>query len=159
MNIKLLLHYGNRSVLSAVASVPKDFWETKGACGVWSPKEILAHITSYEKLLHEVLESATHTVPTPLLDSLAKNPEEFNNYQVSQRNKFTPDEIISEYSTAYEQVTLAAQTIDDQLLSKPGTIPWYGKEYALDDYVVYSNYGHKMEHCAQIVQFVNSKKI
>lgn len=34
-----------------------------------------------------------------------------------------------------------------------GTLPWYGAEYALDDFVVYTFYGHKREHSAQIAVF------
>ena len=34
--------------------------------------------------------------------------------------------------------------------SRPGTLPWYGDEYALDDFIVYTSYGHKREHGPQI---------
>ncbi len=36
---------------------------------------------------------------------------------------------------------------------KYGTLPWYGMEYALDDFIVYTFYGHKREHSAQIAAF------
>ena len=32
----------------------------------------------------------------------------------------------------------------------PGTLPWYGNRYSLDDFIVYTFYGHKREHGAQI---------
>jgi hypothetical protein len=31
-----------------------------------------------------------------------------------------------------------------------GSIPWYGPEYALDDLLVYTMYGHKREHAPQL---------
>jgi hypothetical protein len=34
-----------------------------------------------------------------------------------------------------------------------GLIPWYGAEYDLDDFLVYTYYGHKREHGAQIAVF------
>ena len=34
-----------------------------------------------------------------------------------------------------------------------GTLPWYGAEYSLDDFIVYTYYGHKREHAAQIAAF------
>jgi hypothetical protein len=50
-----------------------------------------------------------------------------------------------------DKVALKANTITIQ--PKPGTLPWYGPEYALDDFIVYSYYGHKREHSAQINVF------
>jgi len=35
-------------------------------------------------------------------------------------------------------------------LREVGTIRWYGPTYALDDLIVYVNYAHKREHCAQM---------
>ncbi len=36
-----------------------------------------------------------------------------------------------------------------------GMLAWYGAEYDLEDYVVYTYYGHKREHCGQIQAFRN----
>jgi len=38
-------------------------------------------------------------------------------------------------------------------MRQAGTLPWYGLEYALDDFLVYAFYGHKREHSAQIAAF------
>jgi hypothetical protein len=46
-----------------------------------------------------------------------------------------------------------AGAIPTATLRAPGTIPWYGAEYALDDLIVYFNYGHKREHAGQIGLF------
>ena len=34
-----------------------------------------------------------------------------------------------------------------------GTLPWYGEEYDLEDFIIYTFYGHKREHSAQIAAF------
>ena len=47
----------------------------------------------------------------------------------------------------------AAAALDPARLREPGSIPWYGEEYALDDLIVYQYYGHKREHSAQIEAF------
>ena len=39
------------------------------------------------------------------------------------------------------------------MFRQSGTLPWYGMEYALDDFLVYIYYGHKREHSAQIAAF------
>ena len=43
--------------------------------------------------------------------------------------------------------------MDAETLRQVGTLPWYGAEYALDDYLVYAFYGHKREHSGQISVF------
>ena len=47
---------------------------------------------------------------------------------------------------------LAAQNTPETFRAN-GSIPWYGAEYCLDDYIVYTNYAHKREHCGQIDVF------
>lgn len=39
------------------------------------------------------------------------------------------------------------------MLRKVGALPCYGAEYDLEDFIVYSFYGHKREHCAQIAVY------
>jgi hypothetical protein len=36
---------------------------------------------------------------------------------------------------------------------KEGILKWYGAEYDLEDFIVYTFYGHKREHCGQIATF------
>ena len=34
-----------------------------------------------------------------------------------------------------------------------GTIPWYGPEYCLDDFIFYTNYAQKREHSPQVMVY------
>jgi hypothetical protein len=43
--------------------------------------------------------------------------------------------------------------IPAEKLREAGTLPWYGMEYSLDDFLVYTYYGHKREHSAQVDAF------
>jgi hypothetical protein len=58
----------------------------------------------------------------------------------------------------YEETLRLVQRIDAETLRRPGTLPWYGDAYALDDYIVYQYYGHKREHTAQINVFKDALK-
>ena len=46
-----VLRYGHSTVLGAVDGLPSGQWDMPGACGVWSVKDIVAHLASYELLL------------------------------------------------------------------------------------------------------------
>jgi hypothetical protein len=51
MNAVDILKYGQLTVLRTLDGLPESAWETPGACGVWSVKEIIAHLASYEQVL------------------------------------------------------------------------------------------------------------
>lgn len=159
MNAKLIIYYGNKDVEKAYANFPKDKLEITGACGIWSVKDILAHITSYEHLLGEVLGGFIDPrTETPNLKLLSESDAGFNKKIIAEYSSKSFDEIMGEYKAAHEKVMSLIEKISPDDLSKPGTIPWYGKEYALDDYIVYTNYGHKKEHMAQVAAFVDRIK-
>ncbi len=135
MNAKDILKYGQLTVLQAIDGFPETAWETPGACGVWSVKDIIAHLASYECVLEEVLSTfmgGPHN-PTPYLTRFIDPGSQFND--------------------THAQVMSMMSRISSETLRQNGTLPWYGMEYALDDVLVYMYYGHKREHSAQIAAF------
>ncbi len=162
MNAATILHYGKKEVETALADFPKDQVTVTGAVGTWSVKDILAHLTSYELLLLEVLHwYKKDNSPTPRMKLMKESYEDFNTKEVASFADKSFDDIYKEYKETYPKVQEIIRTISPEELRKIGTIPWYGEEYALDDYIVYTSYGHKKEHTAQIAAFkdiLNSKK-
>ena len=158
MNTLDVLKYGHQTVLNTLDGVPQSEWETGGVCGVWSVKEIVAHLTSFEHLLAEVLLATfLEGGPTPAMDMMAQiGPLAFNDTQVDMRRDKTSGEILVEYQEAHTQIMSYIVQIPEEKRRENGTLPWYGPEYDLDDFIVYSNYGHKREHCAQINVFGDS---
>lgn len=149
MNASDILKYGDRTMLGGLRDLPDAWWDVPGACGYWSIKDIIAHLTSYEQVLVEVLGGFTGaTGPTPYLDAY-RGPD-FNDAQVEARRSLTVQALLDEYAAAYAQVMALVARIPAETLRQPGTLPWYGAEYALDDFLVYAYYGHKREHTAQI---------
>ena len=63
------------------------------------------------------------------------------------------EEVLAEYRDANARVAGLLARLPAETLREPGTLPWYGAEYALDDFLVYMYYGHKREHCAQIAVY------
>lgn len=153
MNAKDILMYGNRTVLMTIADVPENEWNTKGVCGVWSVKEIIAHLTSFEHILVEVLDIFSGKKPGPHLESWSESGQNFNEVQVAKRSAMTRSEVVNEYESVHAQTMKLISQIRPETLRQVGTISWYGPEYALDDLIVYAFYGHKREHCSQINVF------
>ncbi len=153
MNAIDILKYGHQTTLHILDGLSESEWETGGVCGVWSVKNIVAHLASYEHMLVEVLNSFLDGGPTPYLTKMRKSYIQFNDAEVALRQDKTPSEVLAEYCEIQAQTMALAAKIPPETFRQVGTLPWYGPEYALDDYIVYNFYGHKREHCAQIAVF------
>ena len=158
MNATDILKYGQQTVIQTINGFPEAEWETAGACGFWSVKDIIAHLASYEQVLVDVLTSFTSGGPTPALDSFIKLGRQFNDVEVNRRKEKRIRDVLAEFNDAYRQVMSLIVTIPSETLRQNGTLPWYGMEYALDDFIVYTYYGHKREHSAQIAAFRDYKE-
>jgi hypothetical protein len=155
MNASDILMYGDGTLMGALGGVPQSEWEVGGVCGVWSVKEILAHMTIYEHMTAEVLSQFVEGEdgPTPYLSRMASNHAAFNDDTVAEYSERLGSEVLAEYRDTHQRVMNLIGQIPPETLRQVGTIPFYGEEYSLDDYLVYSQYGHKREHSAQINVF------
>lgn len=151
MNALDVLKYGHQTVLQTLDGFPDEAWEKPGACGSWSVKDIIAHLTSFEYVLVDVLQTFLDDGPTPYLTKFAD--ANFNDTEVELRREKTIRGVLAEYNESYGRVSKLAGQIAPERFRQSGTLPWYGAEYALDDFIVYTFYGHKREHCAQIAAF------
>jgi hypothetical protein len=151
VNLGDILKYGHQTVLDTVDSLPDAEWTKGGVCGVWSVKDIIAHLASFEHVLVDVLNSLTGAGPTPYLERFSDDG--FNDSEVSLRKDLSPAQVLGEYRKTQARAMELAARIPAEKCREVGTLPWYGSEYSLDDFVVYTFYGHKREHCAQIKLF------
>jgi hypothetical protein len=153
MNATDILKYGQPTVLSTLDGFPENAWEMPGACGVWSVKDIIAHLASYEQVLVDILTAFTNGGPTPALNTFIELGGQFNDSEVNRRKGKSIQEVLAEFNDAHTQVMSMIVKIAPETLRQNGTLPWYGMDYSLDDVLVYMYYGHKREHSAQIAAF------
>ena len=153
MNVADVLKYGNLTLLDTLKNVPKSTWETPGVCGVWSVKDIVAHLSSYELMLAETQSAFLDGGPTPIRDTFSRLGGKANDHLVEARQALSIDEILGEYEAAHAKVMSQIVQIPEETRRQNGTIPWYGEDYDLEDLITYMNYAHKREHCAEINVF------
>jgi hypothetical protein len=157
MNAQDILMYGDSFVMRNLEGLPLEHWQTDGVCGWWGVKEIIGHLASFEHVLAEVFRSFLDGGSTPYLDQMqALGGGPWNDLQISNRQDHTPAEALAEYQAAQAENLRLVVRLPEDTLRRPGTLPWYGDEYALDDYIVYQFYGHKREHMAQVNVFKDS---
>ena len=155
MNANDVLKYGHSFFVNAFDGLPEADWHTPGVCGVWSVKDIVAHMASYEGILVEILyDLMGQNQSQPLLTSMAKRgPQGFNDYEVGQRQAHSVKTVLNEYSNAYAEVMALIDRVPVTKRRELGVLPWYGAEYDFEDYIVYTYYGHKREHGGEISTF------
>lgn len=154
MNTGDVLKYGHQTVLRTLEGLPETAWATPDVCGIWSVKDIIAHLASYEQTLVEVLAGFLEGGPTPYMDKFGTvGPLQFNDDEVALRHNKTVAEVLAEFNDTYAQTITLAARIPSETYRQNGALPWYGPEYDLDDFIVYTFYGHKREHSAQIAVF------
>lgn len=158
MDARTIMFYGNKTLLAALEGLDHDHWLVGGVCGVWSVKDIVAHMACYELLIGDVFGMFTGAAEKPMFDRMAASYETWNDDTVAERRHLTPQAVLDEYLAAYTEKMARAEAIGAAKLAEVGTIPWYGDGYALDDYIVYTDYGHKREHAAQIMVYRDTLK-
>jgi hypothetical protein len=153
MNAFDILKYGHLTVLGTIENLPESEWETPNVCGIWSSKQIIAHLASFEYMLEDVFNTFLGEDFGPTLRSYSRLGLSFNDVEVAKRQDMTAAEVLEEYTDRHTRNQEILKDFPTELLPKVGTMPWYGNEYCLDDFLVYSFYGHKREHTSQINVF------
>lgn len=155
MNAQDVLKYGQQTFLDALTRVPQSRWHDSGVCGVWSTKEVVAHIASCEVVLAELLMQLAGQKGATATLAAYQQDRDFNDNQVEARRNHDGAAVFAELQDAYERVQRLIATFAPERLNAVGTIPWYGELYSLDDFIVYAYYGHKREHAAQLNLFAD----
>lgn len=151
MNAVDMLGYGHKTVEKAVDGLADEHWTRPDAVGYWSVKDIIAHLASFEGVLVEVLCFILEGTPIPIVERFAANPAVFNDVEVDEKRAgLSPRQAWDEYVSTYEQAIELLAKIPVEERRRLGAVPYYGDAYDLEDYLVYSFYAHKREHCAQI---------
>lgn len=150
MNTAEMLDNVHLRTIRALDDLPEQQWDIPGACGNWTVKEIVAHLTSYELALAEGLKSflgqpSTRTYISRLLEDSAK----FNEEEVEKRKYDTAQHVMDDYNDAQLQTVSLLEQIPVEKLQQKGP-----SGRSPDDFIT-SFYNHMSEHCAQIEIFRN----
>lgn len=150
MNARDILFYGNRTLQEGIERVPPSERNTPGLIGWWSAREALAHLAIFEAGLVQILEAFLGG-PEPTL--MANMDSSKNDELVAGKKGMTFDDLLAAYNADHARSLELIEKIPPEKLREVGAIPWYGPEYSLDDFLVYTFYGHKREHTARFEAF------
>ncbi len=159
MNADDVMKYGHGTLMASLDAVDDNLLDVEGACGYWSVKNILAHLTSFEWVLVDTLAQIAGETETPHLDAMFAQGDDFNDAQVNERADKSYNQQLTEYLAAHSRATTLLADIPLEKRREKGLLAWYGEDYDLEDLIVYMIYAHKREHCGQIDIFKDSAKL
>src|SRR6266849_10432107 len=135
MNALEMLDDSHLMVIQAVDHLHELEWEKPGACGEWTVKEILAHLTSYELALIDGLNTFLGHEPTPYISGFMKNIQEFNAQEVEKRRYKMAQHVLDEYNDAQLQTGSLLAQIPTERIQQTGIVPGYDKNRSLNDVI------------------------
>ena len=160
MNQTELLDNSHLTVIQTLDNLPDEEWDVPGACGNWSIKEILAHLTSYERLLVEACNVVlgNKDKSTPYLAAFGNSQDTFNDAEVAKRKYNTAQQVLDEYNDTQLEATSLLALIPAEALQKPGFFPSsFGSDGSLNGLLTIIS-RHTIRHCDEMKAFRNRIK-
>ena len=147
MNPLDILRYGQRDIDALIDRMGPADWDAV-ALGTWTAKDLVGHLGAFEVRFVEILTMLLGEEPSTQLRAIS--PDAFNDDQAAIRRDWSAEAIVGELREAHRRAMVLVPRIPPERWREVGAIPWYGPEYALDDFAVYNIYGHKREHGPQL---------
>ena len=124
-----------------------------GAVGVWSVKDVLAHIAFWERYAMRTLQAIARG-ETP--DMLADDETERNNASVvAQYYQRSLAAVIADWQQAREELLEAIEDLDEEDLNDPDHFSW-SEGRSLLDRIAGNSFDHEQEHIDQISAWMKS---
>lgn len=155
MNADNMLKYGHFTLKKALERIEPEHVDIKAACGYWSVKDLVIHLTVSEKVLLDALKTLNSEAQTPDLQRFINRDESYGDATVNEAQHKSYEQVLADYESVREQALIELGKIDDATRNRVGTLPWYGADYDLEDFIVYTVYAHKREHSAHIDAFAD----
>lgn len=133
-----------------VTSLNEAQLTTPGVNGNWSVKDNLAHITSWQHYLLQVLQGAQRN-QEPVTDIPPGESEDKENELLYHQNKSRSfDEILTDFRATHKQIVEAVQSLSEDDIFDPQRFSWR-QGRSLQSVIEGNTYGHYDEHL-QIIQ-------
>jgi hypothetical protein len=148
LNVITLWQYSHDALLGGLDT---SDWERK-ICPRWTLRDAIINLTTMEYVLIEVLESIIFGTDTPMVDRFVADYERFAEDEIIQRRNLSGAEVLEEYRYAYALSSYLLSHVPSEQWRQPGTVPWYGPDFSLEDFVVLFLFEHKRDYIAHIMK-------
>jgi hypothetical protein len=142
---------GHEMLVKVLSPLDETQMTAVGVSGDWSIKDILAHLTAWQKCLLTDMQDAT-SGDEPATSAMNITGEEMDrlNEQFYQGNKARPlNEVLADFHSTHSQLLATVQAMSEEDLLDPDRFAWTdGKP--LWQFVASETYEHILEHIGAI---------
>jgi DinB superfamily len=132
-------------LLDAITPLPEAFLDEKGIVGEWSIKNVLAHLTGWERTVTDFLPDRLATGSRPAIFAILSADEDaWNAQEVASREHLTPKEQLDEFERARQGLLQMLHDTGEEALNRQN--PWPEWQGTLATYILEQVGGHESEH-------------
>ena len=156
------LHADRRQLEEILSRLTTEEMEIEGVQGERSVKDIIAHITAWERYGIEWIQSVSQgqkpemPVPETSMDELRKNMAMMN-AEIHEKNKNRPlEEILDESRQSFELLVKEIETLSEESLDSIYNYEW-AKEPVSGRHVIAWRYWHYRAHLKYIQDWISQR--
>lgn len=135
------------NLLDAIAGLPDDALLRVGAVGVWSVKDVLAHLTAWESELVTALSKLDGKRAPAILD--IEDIDEWNAEQYRVNAPRPLDVVLEDFHGVHKHLLRAIEGLDERTLTDNRRFPWMEGE-PLSYLIAENATWHEEEHAEEI---------
>ena len=144
----------NRAALEkAIASLDRKMLTRPGVTGKWSIKDILAHITWFDREMVGILEAKAF-----ISSDLWSLPPDKRNAVIHKRAKpHSLEKVLAEAERVYKALLLSLADLRDTDLHNPAAFPGMPDDWTPWEVIAGNTYDHYQEHLTDILTWLKTQ--
>lgn len=122
--LRALLQTTRKEFLSTADLIPQSERTRQPVCGVWTLKDLIGHLTDWEKVGLEGLQQLANNQTPEFNDTIDFPFDAFNNANAAARQDQSWDEVWADFTTTRQQFLTQFDAMSDEQLTRQFTAPW-----------------------------------
>jgi hypothetical protein len=139
------------TLLTALDGLPQDAYLRPGVSGMWSVKDVIAHLTIWYSELITALAQTDRPNRVPNIINI-EDIDDFNDEQYRANVRRPLDVILEDFEGVYKYLIKAVEDIDEKVLTNPRQFKWMEGE-PLSYLIAENGFWHETEHAEAIRQW------
>jgi uncharacterized damage-inducible protein DinB len=132
-------------LLDALKPLSDEQLDAKGVVGAWSIKNVLAHLTAWEKAVVGFLPDRIATGQRPVIfDQIGEDEDGWNEKTIRVAEHLSPQGQLAAFTEARADLLRLIQSLDEATLSRDH--PWSTWDGTVAEYLFDNVGGHEQEH-------------
>jgi hypothetical protein len=145
MNLFETMNQERTILLDAITTLPEGLLDKKGEVGEWSIKNVLAHLTGWERIVTDFLPERLATGNRPhILAAMSADEDAWNAQQVASCEYLTPKEQLDEFERTRQALLQVLHDLGEEALNRQH--PWPEWQGTLATYILEQVGSHEREH-------------